>query len=79
MADIRIPKVGMSAVEVEIIDIPVKLGQKVVPGDPVADVGADKADITIESDIRGVVMEVLASPGDVCEVGQVIVRVEEQQ
>jgi pyruvate/2-oxoglutarate dehydrogenase complex dihydrolipoamide acyltransferase (E2) component len=73
MNHIRVPKVGMSAIDVEILEILVSPGQAVDAGDPVAEVGADKVDFTIEADHAGTVLEVLVKVGDTCPVGAVVV------
>jgi pyruvate/2-oxoglutarate dehydrogenase complex dihydrolipoamide acyltransferase (E2) component len=76
MTQVLVPKVGMSATEVEVITIHVQVGQAVSKGDPVVDVGADKVDFTIESDTDGVVAEILVAEGDVCDVGAPLLRIE---
>jgi len=78
MAEIRIPKVGMSAVDVEVIEIFVKPGDRIAIGDAIMEVGADKVDIGIESEIAGIVDEVRVSVGDVADVGQVVVIVRDE-
>jgi len=69
--------VGMSATEVEILEVHVQVGDRVQVGDPVVDAGADKVDFTIEAEVAGTVAEVLADAGDVLEVGSVLVRLED--
>jgi pyruvate/2-oxoglutarate dehydrogenase complex dihydrolipoamide acyltransferase (E2) component len=78
MAEIRIPKIGMSAVDVEVTEVHVGPGQHVTEGQPLLDVAADKVDFTIESTVSGTVGDVLAHEGDVCDVGQVVVLITEE-
>lgn len=75
--EIRIPKMGMNSTEVDIVAIHVRSGDQVDPGSPIADVESEKATVTVEADVSGVVIEVLVSVGDVIPVGTVLCRVEE--
>jgi pyruvate/2-oxoglutarate dehydrogenase complex dihydrolipoamide acyltransferase (E2) component len=75
--EVRVPKVGMSTVEVEIDQVLVTPGQRVQPGSVIASVAADKVDFEVEAEVAGVVEEVLVSEGAVAEVGTVIVRIRE--
>lgn len=76
MADIRVPKVGMSTIEVEITEVLVTVGQQVREGDVLMNVAADKADLEIEAGVGGTVVEILGGEGDVKEVGDIVVRIE---
>lgn len=78
MIDVRIPKVGMSTVEVEIDQVLVSPGERVQPGSVIAAVAADKVDFEIEAEVAGIVEEVLVSEGAVAEVGMVIARIREE-
>jgi pyruvate/2-oxoglutarate dehydrogenase complex dihydrolipoamide acyltransferase (E2) component len=73
MAEIRVPKFGMSAVDAEILEILVAPGDQVREGQPVVEAGSDKVDFTIESETAGTVEQVLVSVGDVCPMGSVII------
>jgi pyruvate dehydrogenase E2 component (dihydrolipoamide acetyltransferase) len=63
------PKMSMTMTEGEVVEITVAVGQKVSAGDVVAVVGTDKTDMEVESDHSGTVLEVVAGPGQVLEVG----------
>jgi pyruvate/2-oxoglutarate dehydrogenase complex dihydrolipoamide acyltransferase (E2) component len=76
MIEVRVPKVGMSTVEVEIDRVLVTPGQRVEPTSVIASVAADKVDFDIEAGVSGVIEEV-ASEGSVAEVGAVIARIRE--
>jgi pyruvate/2-oxoglutarate dehydrogenase complex dihydrolipoamide acyltransferase (E2) component len=77
MIEVRVPKVGMSTVEVEVDQVLVTPGQRVEPGTVIASVAADKVDFEVESEVAGVVEEILVSEGTVTEVGMVIARIRE--
>lgn len=72
MADIRVPKFGMSGLEVEILELLVKVGDTVDVGQPVAEAASDKVDFTIDSETGGTVTSIAAAPGDMCEMGSIL-------
>lgn len=72
MHEIRIPKVGMSTVEVDITHLHVQVGQRVEVGDPIADIDTDKVTTTIEADAAGTVTEIAVTAGETYEVGDII-------
>ncbi|MGA1628556.1 MAG: biotin/lipoyl-containing protein, partial [Aquiluna sp.] len=55
--------------EGEVVEILVKVGDKVEKGQVVAVVGTDKTDMEVESDHEGEVTEISVGPGDVIDVG----------
>jgi len=73
--EVRIPKVGMSTVEVEIDQVLVTAGQRVEPDSVIASVAADKVDFDVEAGVSGVVEEVVLAAGSVAVVGDVIARI----
>lgn len=77
MAEIRIPKVGMSTVDVEIIELLVSVGSVVTPESIVMSVAADKVDLEVEAKVSGTITEILFAVGDVVEVGHVVALVDE--
>jgi pyruvate/2-oxoglutarate dehydrogenase complex dihydrolipoamide acyltransferase (E2) component len=77
MIEIRIPKVGMSTVEVEVTELPIAVGDSVSVGDEIMVVAADKIDLTIESEHVGVLSELLVQVGDVVDVGTIVARLDE--
>jgi pyruvate/2-oxoglutarate dehydrogenase complex dihydrolipoamide acyltransferase (E2) component len=77
MIEVRVPKVGMSTVEVEIDQVLVIPGQRVEPASVIAAVAADKVDFEVEAGVAGVIEEVLVGEGSVAEVGEVIARIRE--
>jgi len=76
LAKIVIPKMGMSTVEVDLVNWFVKPGDRVNPGDPIAEVESEKANFTIESEVSGIVREILVDLYETVEVGTVICTVE---
>jgi len=63
------PKMSMTMTEGEVVEILVKVGDRVEKGQVVAVVGTDKTDMEVESDHEGEVTEVSVGPGDVIDVG----------
>jgi pyruvate/2-oxoglutarate dehydrogenase complex dihydrolipoamide acyltransferase (E2) component len=59
----------MTMTEGEVVEILIAVGDEITSGHLVAVVGTDKTDMEVESDHAGKVLEVLAKPGDVLEVG----------
>lgn len=78
MKDIRVPKVGMSTIEVEIAQVLVALGQRVQPATVIVSVAADKVDFDVEAGVEGTVEEILVTEGTVVEVGMIIARIREE-
>lgn len=76
MTEVRIPKAGMSTVEVEVTAVLVEVGQSVASGDGVIEVEGDKATFVVEAEADGVVAEILVAEGDERLVGDVVVRLE---
>jgi pyruvate/2-oxoglutarate dehydrogenase complex dihydrolipoamide acyltransferase (E2) component len=72
MHEIRIPKYGMSTVEVDVLELFVSIGQTVAVGDPIAEVDTEKVNMVLESDGAGVVSEVRMEAGQTYEVGDVV-------
>jgi pyruvate/2-oxoglutarate dehydrogenase complex dihydrolipoamide acyltransferase (E2) component len=77
--EVRIPKVGMSTVEVEIDQVLVTAGQRVEPDSVIASVAADKVDFDVEAGVAGVVEELVLGAGSVAVVGDVIARIREDR
>jgi pyruvate/2-oxoglutarate dehydrogenase complex dihydrolipoamide acyltransferase (E2) component len=66
---------GMDTTEVEILKWIVKVGDNVKKGDPVAEIEFEKATTEIESEVSGVIEEILFKEGDIVDVGSVICRI----
>ncbi len=77
MKEVRIPKLGMSTVEVDVLRVLVRVGQHVRAGDPLVEIEGEKASLEVEADVAGRVVEVLVEDEDIRRVGDVVVRIEE--
>jgi pyruvate/2-oxoglutarate dehydrogenase complex dihydrolipoamide acyltransferase (E2) component len=76
--DVHIPKMGMSTVEVEIVTVMVEVGQRVGAEDGVVEIEGDKSSFEVEAGVAGMIAEILVSEGQECEVGDVVVRIDEE-
>ena len=76
MTEIRVPKMGPTTVEVEVMELLVSEGQRIAVGDPVVEVETEKTEVTIEATAAGIVTGILVSVGDICEIGEVLCTVE---
>jgi pyruvate/2-oxoglutarate dehydrogenase complex dihydrolipoamide acyltransferase (E2) component len=74
--EIRIPKFGMSTVDVDVTQIHITVGQAIAVGDPIVDVDTDKVTSTIESEIAGVIIEIAVEVDETYQVGDLICRVQ---
>lgn len=74
--EIRVPKFGMSTVEVEVTQVFVTPGQILAIGDPVVEVETDKTIATIEAETGGTITQVIAEEGETYEVGDILCHVE---
>lgn len=77
MKEVRIPKLGMSTVEVDVLRVLVTVGQRVEVGDPLLEIEGEKTALEVEADVGGRVAEVLVEDEDIRNVGDVVVRIEE--
>ena len=75
MNELTVPKMGMDTTEVEILKWMIKVGDDIKKGDPVAEIEFEKATTEIESEVSGVVEEILYKEGDIVNVGSVIARI----
>jgi pyruvate/2-oxoglutarate dehydrogenase complex dihydrolipoamide acyltransferase (E2) component len=77
VSDVRIPKMGMSTVEVEVVTVLVAVGERVTAEQVVVEVEGEKATVEVLAEKAGVVSEVLVAVGDERNVGDVVVRIDE--
>lgn len=73
--EIRIPKVGMSTVEVEISEVMIDVGDRVSEGQVIMCLAADKVDIDLQSDFAGEIEEILVEEGQEVNVGDIVARI----
>jgi 2-oxoisovalerate dehydrogenase E2 component (dihydrolipoyl transacylase) len=76
MHKVIIPKMGMSTVEVDLINWFVKVGDQVEIGDPIAEVESEKANFTIETEVAGKVVEIIVELNATVDVGTAICLLE---
>ena len=76
LIDVRIPKGGMSTVEVDVVAVNVAPGDAVESGAVLVEVESEKATFEVECGATGIVREVLVQVGDVMNVGDVVARIE---
>lgn len=76
MHEVRVPKFGMSAVEVEVLQILVQPGDRVEAGQAVIEAASDKVDFEIESEVAGTVAEIQVAVGDMCGMGTIVMTVQ---
>ncbi len=77
MADVKIPKMGMSTVEVDVMKWRVAAGDKVSVGTPLVEIESEKAAMEIEAEVAGTVTEILVPEGETTKVGTVVCRINE--
>ena len=74
--DIVMPKMGESITEGTILEWRKKVGESIELDEILLEIGTDKVDSEIPSSAAGVVVEILAEPNDVKEVGEVIAKID---
>jgi pyruvate dehydrogenase E2 component (dihydrolipoamide acetyltransferase) len=70
----KLPDLGEGIHEGEVLAVPVEVGQEVKEGDIILEVETDKAAVEIPSPFNGRVQEILVKPGDVVNVGDVMMN-----
>ena len=75
MHDFIVPKMGMDTTEVEILKWKVKVGDKVKKGDIIVEIEFEKATTDLESNVSGIIKEILFKEGEIVKVGSVICRI----
>ncbi len=68
----KLPDLGEGIHEGEILAVPVSVGQEVKEGDIILEVETDKAAVEIPSPYTGTVEEIFVKPGDIVNVGDVM-------
>nr|MCS5652897.1 E3 binding domain-containing protein [Candidatus Neomarinimicrobiota bacterium] len=74
--DVVMPKMGESITEGTILEWRKKSGDPIKKDEILLEIGTDKVDSEIPSTHKGIIIELLAEPNDVIEVGKVIARIE---
>ena len=76
--DIVMPKMGESITEGTILEWRKEVGDPIALDEILLEIGTDKVDSEIPSSAEGVVVEILAKPNDVVEVGKVIAKIDNE-
>ncbi|WP_436908709.1 2-oxo acid dehydrogenase subunit E2 [Halosimplex marinum] len=71
--EFKLPDVGEGVAEGELLEWHVEVGDTVTEDQVVAEVETDKAVVDVPAPVNGTVRELLAEPGDVVPVGEVII------
>ena len=74
--DVVMPKMGESITEGTILEWYKKVGEHISADETLLEIGTDKVDSEIPAPNGGIVIEILAQPNDVIDVGDVIARIE---
>ena len=74
--DIVMPKMGESITEGTILEWRKEVGDSIELDEILLEIGTDKVDSEIPSAVSGTLIEILAEPNDVIEVGKVIARID---
>ena len=74
--DVVMPKMGESITEGTILEWYKKVGEAIAQDETLLEIGTDKVDSEIPAPNGGIVIEILAQPNDVIDVGEVIARIE---
>ena len=74
--DVVMPKMGESITEGTILEWYKKVGEHIAADETLLEIGTDKVDSEIPAPNEGIVIEILAQPNDVIDVGEVIARIE---
>jgi len=75
VADVVMPRLSDSMEEGTILQWLKKVGEHVAVGDELVEIETDKANMAYESDIAGVLKEIVAAEGETLPIGSVIARI----
>ena len=76
MIDVIMPKMGESITEGTILEWKKQVGDSIAMDEILLEIGTDKVDSEIPSSAEGVIVEILAKPNDIIEVGKVIAKID---
>ena len=79
ITEIVMPKMGESINEGTILEWRKKVGDTIELDEILLEIGTDKVDSEIPSPCEGVIVEILAKPNDVIEVGKVIAKIDSEK
>ena len=76
MIDVRVPKWGLTMTEATVLQWLKNLGEVVSKGEGLLEVETDKVEWAIESPADGILVEIVAQPGDIVEVEGLLGRID---
>jgi 2-oxoglutarate dehydrogenase E2 component (dihydrolipoamide succinyltransferase) len=76
MKEVLVPKWGLTMEEATLIKWLKKVGDEIAEGESIAEMETDKATDEIESQVSGVIVELLVEEGAIVEAGQAIALVQ---
>lgn len=79
MVEVRVPKMGMATVEVDVVKWHVGVGSVVRKGSPLVELESEKTTMVVEAETVGTVTEVLIPEGATASVGDVLCRIQEEE
>jgi len=77
--DVVMPKMGESITEGTILEWKKQIGDSIAMDEILLEIGTDKVDSEIPSSAEGVIVEILAKPNDIIEVGKVIAKINSEK
>ena len=77
--NVVMPKMGESITEGTILEWKKQVGDSIAIDEILLEIGTDKVDSEIPSSAEGVIVEILAKPNDVIEVGKVIAKIDSEK
>ena len=76
--EILLPDLGEGIEGAEVSEVSVSVGSKVRKDETVLVLESDKASMEIPSEVNGVVLEIMVSPGDEVTTGQLLIKIERE-
>ena len=76
IVDVIMPKMGESITEGTILEWYKEVGEAINKDETLLEIGTDKVDSEIPAPDSGIIVEILAKPNDVIDVGEVIAKIE---
>ena len=76
IVDVIMPKMGESITEGTILEWYKEVGEAIDKDETLLEIGTDKVDSEIPAPDSGIIIEILAKPNDVIDVGEVIAKIE---
>ncbi|MEW6227320.1 MAG: biotin/lipoyl-containing protein [Bacillota bacterium] len=78
MVEVRIPKMGMATVEVDVVKWYVGVGSVVRKGSPLVELESEKTTMIVEAQTAGIVTQVLIPEGATANAGDVLCRIRQE-